>query len=66
MWENPGVSRVLPLYQWFNGWVKVADTVLVSMATWTTEYDLKIPLFSSLPKIRSLDFSINLHIAYYN
>ena len=66
MCENPGVSRVLPLHQWFNGSLKVADTVLVSMATWTIEYNLKIPLLSSLPKIRSLDFSINLHIAYYN
>ena len=32
----------------------------------TIEYNLKISLFLSLHKIRSLDFPINLHTAYYN
>ena len=39
---------------------------VVSMATWTIEYNLKISLLLSLRKIRSLHFPINLHIAYYN
>ena len=38
----------------------------VSKATWTIEYNLKISLLLSLQKIYSLDFPINLHIAYYN
>ena len=42
------------------------DDFLVSMATLTTEYNLKILLFLSLHKIRSLDFPFNLHTAYYN
>ena len=38
----------------------------VSIATWTIEYNPKISLLLSLHKIRSLDFPINLHTAYYN
>ena len=47
-------------------WRVKTDDFLVSMATWTIEYNLKISLFLSLHKIRSLDFPINLHTAYYN
>ena len=36
------------------------------MATWMTEYNLTFSLLLSLHKIRSLDFPINLHTAYYN
>ena len=39
---------------------------VVSMATWTIEYNLKISILLSLHKIRSLDFPINLQTAYYN
>ena len=42
------------------------DVFVVSMATPTIEYNLKISLLFSLQKIRSLDFPINLHTAYYN
>ena len=42
------------------------DIFVVSMATWTIEYNLKISLLLSLQKTHSLDFPINLHIAYYN
>ena len=42
------------------------DGVGLRMATWTTGYNLQISLLLSLHKIRSLDFPINLHIAYYN
>ena len=47
-------------------WQIKCDICGVAMATWTIEYNLKISLFHSLHKIRSLDFSINLHTAYYN
>ena len=47
-------------------WQVKFDVFLVSMATWTIEYNLKISLFLCLDKIRSLDFPINLHTAYYN
>ena len=49
----------------FDWQVKI-DVFVVSMATWTIEYNLKISLFLSLHKIRSLDFPLNLHTAYYN
>ena len=42
------------------------DIFVVSMATWTIEYNLKISLLLSLQKIHPLDFPINLHSAYYN
>ena len=47
-------------------WQVKFDVFVVSMATWTIEYNLKISLLLSLHKIRSLDFPINLHTAYYN
>ena len=49
----------------FDGQVKCVVFV-VSMETWPTEYNLKMSFLLSLHKIRSLDFPINLHIAYYN
>ena len=49
----------------FDGQVK-CDVFVVSMETWPTEYNLKMSFLLSLHKIRSLDFPINLHIAYYN
>ena len=36
------------------------------MATWAIEYNLKISILLSLHKIRSLDFPIDFHTAYYN
>ena len=48
---------------WLTGKI---DVFVVSMTTWTIEYNLKISLLLSLHKIRSLDFPINLHTAYYN
>ena len=42
------------------------DILVVSIATWTIEYNLKISLLLSLQKIHSLAFPINFHIAYYN
>ena len=47
-------------------WQVKFDVFVVFMATWTIEYNLKISLLLSLHKIRSLDFPINLHTAYYN
>ena len=45
-------------------WQVKCDVFVVSMATWTIEYNLKISLLLSLHKIHSLDFPINLHTAY--
>ena len=47
-------------------WQVKFDVFIVSMATLTIKYNLKISLLLSLHKIRSLDFPINLHTAYYN
>ena len=47
-------------------WQVKLDVFVVSMATWTIEYNLEISLLLSLNKIRSLDFPLNLHTAYYN
>ena len=47
-------------------WQVKFDIFEASMATWMIEYNLKISLKLSLKKIQSLDFPINLHIAYYN
>ena len=46
-------------------WQVKFDIFIVSMATWTIEYNLEISLLLSLEKIHSLDFPItgNLHIA---
>ena len=47
-------------------WQVKFDVLVVSMATWAIECNLKISLLLSLQKIRSLDFAINLRTAYYN
>ena len=47
-------------------WQVKCDVFLVSMATLTIEYNLKISLLLGLHKIRSLDFPINLHTACSN
>ena len=47
---------------WLTGKVVV---FVVSVATWTIEYNLKISLLLSLQKTPSLDFPINLHVANY-
>ena len=44
-------------------WQVNLDIFVVSMATWTIEYNLKILLFLSLHKIHSLDFPVNLYTA---
>ena len=71
-WQEKGCSSKAETWQVknilmkdFDGEVKL-DVFAVSMATWMIEYNLKISLFFSLHKIRSLDFPINLHTAYYN
>ena len=46
-------------------WQVKFDVVIVSMATETIEYNLKISVWLSLHKIRSLDFPTYLHTAYY-
>ena len=46
-------------------WQVKFDVFVVSIATWTIEYNLKISLFLSLRKIRSLHFPINVHTTYY-
>ena len=61
--ENRRVKNIL--MKDFDRKVKF-DIFIVSMATWTIEYDLKITLLLSLYKICSLDFPIHLHTAYYN
>ena len=51
----------------FN-WEVKCDVFVVSMTTFTRtmEYNLNISLLLSLHKIRSSDFPVNLHTAYYN
>ena len=44
-------------------WQVNLDIFVVSMATWTIEYNLKILLFLSLHKIHLLDFPVNLYTA---
>ena len=45
-------------------WQVKFDVFVVSVLTWTIEYNLKISLLLRLNKIRSLDFTINLHTAH--
>ena len=45
---------------------QVKFDVFVVFMNMNDEYNLKISLLLSLPKICSLDFPINLHNAYYN
>ena len=72
-WHEKGWSSQAETWQVKNklmkdfDWQVKFDIFVVSMATWTIEYSLKISLMLSLHKICSLDFStcINLHTAYY-
>ena len=72
LWQEKGCSSQAETWQVKNilmkdfDWQVKFDVFVVSMATWTIEYNLKISLLLSLHKIRSLDFLINLHTAYYN
>ena len=71
-WQEKGYSSQAETRQVKNmlmkdfDWQVKFDIFVVSMATWTIEYNLKIPLLLSLHKIRSLDFPMNLHTAYYS
>ena len=72
MWQEKGCSSQAETWQVKNilmkdyDWQVKCDVFVVSMATWTNEYNLQISLLLSLHKICSLDFPINLHTAYYN
>ena len=72
LWQERGCSSQAETWQVKNimmkdfDWQAKFDVFVVSMATWTIEYNLKISLLLSLHKIRSLDFPINSHTAYYN
>ena len=65
-WQDKGcssqaeTSRVKNILTKDFDWKVKFDILVVSMVTWTIEYDLKISLLLSLHKIRSLDFPINL------
>ena len=71
-WQEKGYSSQAETKQVKNmlmkdfDWQVKFDIFVVSMATWTIEYNLKISLFLSLQKIHSLDFPIKLYTAYYN
>ena len=66
-WQEKGCSSQAETWQVKNILMKnfdcpvKFDVFVVSMATPTIEYNLKISLLFSLQKIRSLDFAINLH-----
>ena len=71
-WREKGWSSQAETWQVKNILMKDFDwqgkfvVFVVSMATWTIEYNLQISLLLSLHKIRSLDFPLNLHTAYYS
>ena len=71
-WQEKGCSSQAETWQVKNilmkdfDWQVKCDVFVVSMATWTIEYNLKILLLLCLHKIRSLDFPINFNTAYYN
>ena len=71
-WQEKGCRSQAETWQVKNilmkdfEWQVKLDVFLVSMATWTIENNLKISLLLSLHNVRSLDFPINLHKAYYN
>ena len=71
-WQEKGCSSLAETWELKNilmkdfDWQVKCDVFVVSMATWTIEYNLKISLLLNLHKIHSLDFPINLHTAYYN
>ena len=70
-WQEKGCSSQAQTWQLKNilikdsDWQVKCDVFVVSVATWTIEYNLKLSLFLRLHKICSLDFPINLHTAYY-
>ena len=72
LWQEKGCSSQAETWQVENILMKDFDSqvkfdiFVVSMATSTIEYNLKISLSLSLQKIHSLDFPIKLHTAYYN
>ena len=72
LWQEKGGSSQAETWQVENILMKDFDSqvkfdiFVVSMATWTIEYNPKISLLLSLQKIHSLDFPIKLHTAYYN
>ena len=71
-WREKGCSSQAETWQVQNtlmkdfAWLVKFDIFVVSMATWTIEYNLKISLLLSLQKTSSLDLPINLHVANYN
>ena len=71
-WQEKGCSSQAETLQVKNilmkdfDWQVKFNFFVISMATWTIEYNLKISLLLSLQKNNSLDFPINLHPAYYN
>ena len=72
LWQEKGCTSQAETWQVENilmkdfDWQVKFDIFVVSMATWTIEYNLKISLFLSLQKIHSLDFPIKLYTAYYS
>ena len=72
LWQDNGCSSQAETWHVKNilmkefDWQVKFDVFVVSMATWTIKYNLKISPLLSLHKIRSLDFPINSHTAYYN
>ena len=70
-WREKGCSWQAETWQVKNilmkdfAWQVKFDIFVVSVATWTIEYNLKISLLLSLQKTPSLDFPINLHVANY-
>ena len=71
-WQEKGRSSQAEIWQVKNilmkdiDWQVKFDVFAVFMATWMTEYNLEFSLLLNLHKIRSLDFPLNLHTAYYN
>ena len=69
LWQEKGYRSQAETWQVKNvlikdfDWQVNLDIFVVSMATWTIEYNLKILLFLSLHKIHSLDFPVNLYTA---
>ena len=64
-WQEKGCSSQAETWQVKNilmkdfDWQVKFDVFVVSMATWTIEYNLKISLLLSLHKICPIDFPIN-------
>ena len=72
LWQEKGCSSQAETWQMENVlmkdfyWQVKFDIFVVSIPTWTIEYNLKISLLLSLQKFYPLDFPINLDIANYN